>query len=92
MKEASSLYPPAEGMRSMVNRPAESVVVPLTTVLSGAIRATVANSIGCPVTASVTVPEMLRTFCGRAEVQTAQISRTVMAVTDLIKLRFIVLG
>ena len=52
MNEASSLYPSEEGMRSMVNRPAESVVVPLTTVLSGAIRATVANSIGACVAAS----------------------------------------
>ena len=71
-------------MRSMVNRPAESVVVPFTTVLSGAMRATVANSMGCDVAASMTVPEMLRPFCGRAEAQTAQRSRAVMAVAALI--------
>ena len=92
MKEASSLYPPAEGIRSMVNRPSASVVVPLTTVLSGAIRATVANSIGACVAASRTLPEMLRPFCGRAEAQTAHRSRAVMAAAALIVLYFIVLG
>ena len=91
MKAAISLYSP-EGIRSIVKCPAESVVVPLTMVLSGAMRATVANSIGFSVAASMTVPEMLRTFCWRAEAQTAHRSRAVMTAAALIVLYFIVLG
>ena len=40
----------------------------------------------------MTVPEMLRTFCWRAEAQTAHRSRAAMTAAALIVLYFIVLG
>ena len=62
------------------NLPVESVVVPSTNVLSGIIRATVANSTGADVAASVTLPVNVPvcSCCGpaRAAVAEARIMHT----------------
>ena len=94
----ASLYPMNDILRIYslavrplkANFPVESVVVPSTNVLSGSIRATVANSMGADVAASLTLPArlfLLSVCCLASAVPMAV--RVSIAIVITVSMRFI---
>ena len=92
----ASLYPMNDILRIYslavrplkANFPVESVVVPSTNVLSGSIRATVANSMGADVAASLTLPQTVSAVCCLASAVPMAV-RVSIAIVITVSMRFI---